>query len=156
MPANTPDCSPFSDRISGDVDVCAQRAPSRSRSGRTPAGAASPPPPRSQSRGRSEANARSLHRQRFLSPGSRFSAPTAAAPARGSWRTWRLNKFEITKLGATQAGAALIVRYFAEVEGVVNGKPCTPGPAPRLSVFVFNGKRWLLAAHANFNPLSGE
>jgi hypothetical protein len=46
------------------------------------------------------------------------------------------------------------VRYVAEVEGVVNGRPYTPGPAPRLSVFV-ERKRWLLAAHANFNPLSG-
>jgi hypothetical protein len=56
---------------------------------------------------------------------------------------------------ATQASATLVVRYLAQVEGVVNGKPYKPGPAPRLSVFAWNGKRWQLAAHANFNPLTG-
>jgi hypothetical protein len=38
---------------------------------------------------------------------------------------------------------------------LVNGKPYTPGPAPRLSVFVWTGAQWQPAAHANFNPLSG-
>jgi hypothetical protein len=66
-----------------------------------------------------------------------------------------VTKFHITKLRATQAGATLVARYLAQVEGVVNGKPYTPGPAPRLSVFAWNGKRWQLAAHANFNPLTG-
>ena len=53
----------------------------------------------------------------------------------------------------TQAGGTLVVRYRAEVEGILDGKRFTPGPAPRLSVFAWNGKRWRLAAHANFNPL---
>jgi hypothetical protein len=66
-----------------------------------------------------------------------------------------VTKFHITKLRATQAGATLVARYLAQVDGVVNGKPYTPGPAPRLSAFAWNGKRWQLAAHANFNPLTG-
>jgi hypothetical protein len=66
-----------------------------------------------------------------------------------------VNRFRITRLRATQAGATLVVRYLARVEGVVNGKPYTPGPAPRLSVFVWNGEDWQVAAHANFNPLTG-
>jgi hypothetical protein len=66
-----------------------------------------------------------------------------------------ITKFELTKVVATQAGDTLVVRYLATVEGVVNGKPYTPGPAPRLSVFAWNGTRWRLAAHANFNPLTG-
>jgi hypothetical protein len=66
-----------------------------------------------------------------------------------------INKFHITQLRATRADGTLVVRYLAQVEGVINGKPYTPGPAPRLSVFVWNGKRWQLAAHANFNPLTG-
>ena len=64
-------------------------------------------------------------------------------------------KFTLTHLNATRAGATLVVRYHATVEGLVNGKPYTPGPAPRLSVFHWTGKRWQLAAHANFNPLTG-
>jgi hypothetical protein len=66
-----------------------------------------------------------------------------------------VEKFHITELRATQAGATLVARYLADVQGVVNGKPYSPGPAPRLSVFAWNGQRWQLAAHANFNPLRG-
>jgi hypothetical protein len=66
-----------------------------------------------------------------------------------------VRKFTLTNLTATRAGATLVVRYRATVEGLVNGKPYTPGPAPRLSVFHWTGKRWQLAAHANFNPLTG-
>ena len=66
-----------------------------------------------------------------------------------------VNKFYLSKLSATQAGGTLVVRYLARVEGLVNGKPYTPGPAPRLSVFAWNGEHWQLAAHANFNPLTG-
>ena len=66
-----------------------------------------------------------------------------------------IREFHITRLRATQAGGTLVARYLADVKGVVNGKPYTPGPAPRLSVFVWNGERWQLASHANFNPLTG-
>ena len=63
--------------------------------------------------------------------------------------------FHITELRATQAGGTLVARYLADVQGLVNGKPYSPGAAPRLSVFTWNGQRWQLAAHANFNPLRG-
>ena len=66
-----------------------------------------------------------------------------------------VKKFYISSLSATQARGALVVRYLARVEGSLNGKPYTPGPAPRLSVFAWNGDRWQLAAHANFDPLTG-
>jgi hypothetical protein len=66
-----------------------------------------------------------------------------------------IKRFELTRTRATKAGGTLVVRYLADVEGVVNGKPYKPGPAPRLSVFAWNGNRWQLAAHANFNPLTG-
>lgn len=63
--------------------------------------------------------------------------------------------FEITNLSAAQSGSVLVARYLATATGIVNGKPYTPGPAPRLSVFTWNGTAWQIAAHANFNPLAG-
>jgi hypothetical protein len=56
---------------------------------------------------------------------------------------------------ATESNGTLVVRYLAVATGLVNGKSYTPGPAPRLSVFSWNGTRWQLAAHSNFNPLKG-
>ena len=50
-----------------------------------------------------------------------------------------VRKFYLSGLHATQAGGTLVVRYLARVVGTVNGKPYTPGPAPRLSVFTWNG-----------------
>jgi hypothetical protein len=44
-----------------------------------------------------------------------------------------VNRFWLSNLAATQAGPALVARYLARAEGIVNGKPYTPGPAPRLS-----------------------
>jgi hypothetical protein len=66
-----------------------------------------------------------------------------------------VTKFELSKFTATRTGSVLVARYLARIEGVVNGKPYTPGFAPRLSVFSWNGKRWQIVAHANFNPLTG-
>ncbi|HXY92375.1 MAG TPA: nuclear transport factor 2 family protein [Acidimicrobiia bacterium] len=63
--------------------------------------------------------------------------------------------FELSDFTASRAGDVLVVRYLADATGVVNGKPYTPGPAPRLSVFARNGKQWQIVAHANFNPLNG-
>jgi|SRR5262245_38169092 len=66
-----------------------------------------------------------------------------------------VRKFRISNFRATRAGSTLVARYNATVEGLVNGKPYTPGPAPRLSVFQKTGTRWQIVAHANFNPLKG-
>jgi hypothetical protein len=66
-----------------------------------------------------------------------------------------INSFTIANLTASQMGSVLVATYEATIQGVVNGKPATPGPAPRLSVFTWNGKAWQLVAHANFNPLTG-
>jgi Domain of unknown function (DUF4440) len=94
--------------------------------------------------------------QRFLSPGFQVQRADGSGAGKKAYlaNLATINQFHITQLRATQAGAMLVVRYLAEVEGVVNGKPYTPGPAPRLSVFAWNGERWQLAAHANFNPLT--
>ena len=93
----------------------------------------------------------------FLSPGFQVQRADGSGAEKQEYlaNLATINKFQITRLRATRADGALVVRYLAEIEGSVNGKPYTPGPAPRLSVFVWNGKRWQLAAHANFNPLTG-
>jgi len=67
----------------------------------------------------------------------------------------RITAYRITDLRANQSGPVLVARYLADVEGMVNTLPYAPGPAPRLSVFVWNGSDWQIVAHANFNPLSG-
>jgi uncharacterized protein DUF4440 len=66
-----------------------------------------------------------------------------------------LTSFELTKFSASRVGSVLVVRYLATASGIVNDKPYTPGPAPRLSVFARNGTHWQIVAHANFNPLTG-
>ncbi len=66
-----------------------------------------------------------------------------------------VESFQLTNFVATEARGVLVVRYLADVTGEVNGQPYTPGPAPRLSVFSWNGSSWRLIAHANFNPLTG-
>jgi hypothetical protein len=95
--------------------------------------------------------------QRFLSPAFQVQRADGSSAQKREYlaNLATINNFELTKVRGTQAGATLVVRYLATVEGVVNGKPYKPGPAPRLSVFAWSGKRWQLAAHANFNPLTG-
>jgi len=95
--------------------------------------------------------------RRFLSPGFQVQYADGTSREKKEYLTKlaSIQKFTLTNLHATQAGGSLVVRYLADVTGVVNGRPYTPGPAPRLSVFSWNGRRWQLAAHANFNPLNG-
>jgi Domain of unknown function (DUF4440) len=95
--------------------------------------------------------------ERFLSPAFQVQRADGSSAGKKQYLASlaTVNRFKITRLKATQAGATLVVRYLARVEGVVNGKRYTPGPAPRLSVFAWDGKRWRLVAHANFNPLTG-
>ncbi len=95
--------------------------------------------------------------QGFLSPAFQMVQADGSEAAKADHLTNlpTVNTYEITNLTASQDGTVLVARYLATVEGLVNGKPYTPGPAPRLSVFVWNGSAWLLAAHSNFNPLGG-
>jgi uncharacterized protein DUF4440 len=95
--------------------------------------------------------------RRFLSPAFQVQYADGTAREKKEYLTKLavIEKFSLTSVRATQANGTLVVHYLADVTGVVNGKPYTPGPAPRLSVFSWNGKRWQLAAHANFNPLKG-
>jgi hypothetical protein len=93
----------------------------------------------------------------FLSPAFQVQRADGSGAGKAEYldRLPIVRKFTLANLKATRAGATLVVRYLATVEGLVNGKSYTPGPAPRMSVFHWTGKRWQLAAHANFNPLTG-
>jgi hypothetical protein len=95
--------------------------------------------------------------ERFLSPAFQLERADGSGGGKKAYlaNLPTVDEFHIMQLRATQAGATLVVRYLARVEGVVNGEPFTPGPAPRLTVFAWDGERWQLAAHANFNPLTG-
>jgi hypothetical protein len=95
--------------------------------------------------------------KQFLTPGFQIEC----ADGSGSGKTAYLadlptiNSFTVSNVTASESNGVLVARYQSAVVGVVNGKPYTPGSAPRLSVFSWNGTRWQLAAHANFNPLTG-
>ncbi len=95
--------------------------------------------------------------ERFLSPAFQVQRADGSSSGKADFlaNLPTVTKFYLSDLAATQAGPVLVVRYLARATGLVNGKPYTPGRAPRLSVFSWNGERWQLAAHANFNPLTG-
>jgi hypothetical protein len=95
--------------------------------------------------------------QRFLSPAFQIQRADGSAAGKADYLAAlpTVTTFTLTNVVATQTGGAIVVRYLAQATGLVNGKPYTPGPAPRLSVFAWTGTRWQLAAHANFNPLTG-
>jgi Domain of unknown function (DUF4440) len=95
--------------------------------------------------------------QRFLSPSFQVARADGSGGTKAEYlgNLPTVTQFSISDVTATQTGSVLVVRYLATIEGIVNGKPATPGPAPRLSVFSRSGKQWRLVAHANFNPLTG-
>jgi hypothetical protein len=95
--------------------------------------------------------------QRFLSPAFQLERADGSGGTKTEYlaNLPTIRRFSISDVTATQSGSVLVVRYLATIEGVVNGQPATPGPAPRLSVFARTGKTWKLVAHANFNPLTG-
>jgi hypothetical protein len=93
----------------------------------------------------------------FLSPAFQIQRADGSASGKAQYlkKLPEVRSFKLSSFVATQAGPVLVTRYLATVSGTVNGKPFTPGPAPRLSVFDWNGRAWQLVAHANFNPLTG-
>ena len=95
--------------------------------------------------------------RRFLTPAFQVERADGSGAGKKEYlgKLATIQKFQLDDVHATQAGGSLVVRYRATVTGFLNGRPYTPGPAPRLSAFSWNGKRWQLIAHANFNPLQG-
>jgi hypothetical protein len=95
--------------------------------------------------------------QRFLSPAFQVQRADGSAVGKTDYLANLpvVTDFTLTNIVASQTGGVIVVRYLAQATGLVNGKPYTPGPAPRLSVFAWSGTQWQLTAHANFNPLTG-
>ena len=93
----------------------------------------------------------------FLSPAFTLQRADGSSADKADFvqRPAEVVQFTISGLTATQTDGLLVARYLADVVGTVNGRPYTPGPAPRLSVFIWDGTDWQLVAHANFNPLAG-
>ncbi len=60
-----------------------------------------------------------------------------------------LSSFEATDLVATRDGDIMVVRYTLLVSETIDGEPMQ-ATAPRLTVFRWDGERWLVVAHANF------
>jgi hypothetical protein len=95
--------------------------------------------------------------KRLLSPAFQIERADGSGSSRAQFlrNLPTISKFKLTGFTATRAGSVLVVRYLATVEGVVSGKRFTPGPAPRLTVFSWDGSAWRLISHANFNSLKG-
>jgi hypothetical protein len=95
--------------------------------------------------------------QVFLAPGFQVQRADGSGADKAEYlaNLPTVESFSLSQLHATESNGTIVVRYLADATGLVNAKSYSPGPAPRLSVFSWNGKRWQLAAHANFNPLKG-
>ena len=94
---------------------------------------------------------------RFLSPAFQVQRADGSGSGKKEWlaKLADIDEFTLTDFHATQKGGVLIVRYLATVKGTVNGRPYTPGPAPRIASYGWNGTRWQITSNANFNPLTG-
>jgi CRP-like cAMP-binding protein len=93
----------------------------------------------------------------FLSPAFQVQRADGSASTKAAYlrRLPDIQSFRLSRVVGTRAGDTLVVRYMARVTGTVEGRPYTPGPAPRLSTFALVDGAWRLVGHANFNPLSG-
>lgn len=94
--------------------------------------------------------------QRFLAPEFQVARADGSGATKAEYLAALPTITASTVSGATgtQRGGSLVVRYMADITGMVNGKAYRPGPAPRLAAFRWDGHRWVLTAYGNFNPLS--
>ena len=96
--------------------------------------------------------------EQFLSPSFQLLRADGSANGKTDYLAGNLptiQSYALSGVTATQEGSLLVARYTATVTGVTNGKPYSPGPAPRLSTFVWSSGAWRLAGHANFDALAG-
>jgi hypothetical protein len=64
-----------------------------------------------------------------------------------------LKNYTLSDFKVTREGNVLIVTYTFAGHELIDGKPTSGKPAPRMSIFVESGKEWLWVAHANLNPI---
>ena len=65
-----------------------------------------------------------------------------------------VQKFTISNLHASQNKSVISVRYLLNADGKAAGKSYSPGPAPRISTFAWDGCQWQITSHANFNAMT--
>lgn len=65
-----------------------------------------------------------------------------------------IQNFTISKLHASQSQSVISVRYLLNADGQAAGKTYSPGAAPRISSFAWNGCQWQISSHANFNSMT--
>lgn len=61
--------------------------------------------------------------------------------------------FTISKTAGRASGGVITMSYLLQVREVIDGKTQPVGPAPRLTVFAWQGGAWRLVAHANFGAI---
>ena len=95
--------------------------------------------------------------EQFLAPNFQVQRADGTASGKKAYlaKLPTVYSFKLARFVVSYANGTLVVRYLAKATGIVAGHRYTPGWAPRLSVFTWNGARWQLIAHSNFNPLTG-
>ncbi len=91
--------------------------------------------------------------KRFLSPAFQLQRADGTTATRAEYlkSVANVKTFSFTKVRGTIQGGALVVTYTATTDQIIDGKVYKKDPAPRLSVFHWDGRAWRLIAHANFN-----
>jgi len=92
--------------------------------------------------------------KRFLSPAFQLQRADGTTATRAEYlksTIANVKSFSFTKVRGTIQGSSLVVTYTAVTDQIIDGKVYKKDPAPRLSVFHWDGRAWRLIAHANFN-----
>lgn len=64
-----------------------------------------------------------------------------------------VKRFRLSGFHASRSGNVLMARYYSQATESLNQAPITTSKAPRLSTFIWSGKRWRMTSHSNFAAL---
>ena len=90
----------------------------------------------------------------FLDPAFQIQRADGSGGNRKEYlaRPTTIDTFELgPTVHAVQDGDLLTVRWSLKISETIKNEQYSEAEAPRLSVFRWDGRRWRLAAHANFN-----